>query len=117
MTTRPYCPICHDYLDNRDALDAHVAQHGREGVFGCADGLPDAKPVTRPAPTLEALNLLDNPLDFHGVMLGDDGQGHQLWRFGGAVADRFEIELEGERLIDWSDDVEGWNYSRADALK
>lgn len=58
-------------------------------------------------PTLKALNANDNPRDFGGSMLSDDGH-NQLWLFGDKVANRY-IAFGTEEII-WSDDVSGWNY-------
>jgi len=62
---------------------------------------------------LTALNHTDNPRALGGTMLGSDGQGNQLWQFGDKVANRHVSESSD---LLWSDDVEGWGYTEADAL-
>ena len=66
-------------------------------------------------PTLNALTENDSPLTMGGEILGQDGQGNQLWLFRAIdkVANRFESE--GGEVI-WTADVEGWNYTTKDAL-
>lgn len=66
-------------------------------------------------PILAALNETDAPLTMGGELLGDDGQGNQLWLFRSIdkVANRFEDE-DGD--VFWDDDIEGWNYTSEDAL-
>ena len=66
-------------------------------------------------PTLEKLNANDNPKDFGGECLSDDGQGNELWLFRGIdkVANRWQGE---DGAVEWSDDIEGWNYTEEFAL-
>lgn len=61
--------------------------------------------------TLSVLNVYDNPRYFGGKMLGTDPY-NQLWLFGDRVANRFQLE----DCIEWSDDVDGWGYSKSDAI-
>lgn len=63
-------------------------------------------------PTIKILNGGSDPKAFGGKILGDDGV-NQLWVFDGKVANRF---CDDEAHIFWSNDVEGWNYSKSDAL-
>jgi len=62
-------------------------------------------------PTLEKLNETDDPKSFGGELLGNDGQGNELWLFRSIdkVANRYNSD-DGE--IYWSDDIEGWNYTK-----
>ena len=69
--------------------------------------------MTNATATIAALNANDNPADFAGQILSNDGQGNSLWLFGDKVANRFQSE-DGE--IFWSGDVEGWNYATEDAI-
>ena len=62
--------------------------------------------------TISSLNANDNAAELGGILLGDDGQGNQLWEFGGKVANRYQHPDGGEFV--WDTDLEGWNYSEAD---
>lgn len=64
--------------------------------------------------TLTSLNANDNVTEVGGIMLGNDGQGNQLWQFGEKVANRYQDSESG--AIWWSDEIEGWNYSSDDAI-
>jgi len=66
-------------------------------------------------PTLEKLNETDDPKSFGGEMLGNDGQGNQLWFFRSIdkVANRYSEDGE----IEWSGDIDGWNYTDDFALE
>jgi len=66
-------------------------------------------------PTLEKLNETDDPKSFGGELLGNDGQGNQLWLFRSIdkVANRYSEDGE----VEWSGDIEGWNYTDDFALE
>ena len=59
--------------------------------------------------TLYELNKNDNPKDFCGELLCDDGR-NQLWKFGEKFANRTEYE-DGGQDVDyiWDNDLDGWN--------
>jgi hypothetical protein len=63
--------------------------------------------------TLASLNSADNAAEVGGKLLGNDGQGNQLWLFGEKVANRHE---DDDGNVDWSDDIAGWNYGPGAAL-
>jgi hypothetical protein len=66
-------------------------------------------------PTLAILNETDDPKRFGGELLGDDGQGNELWLFRSIdkVANRWS---DDEGNVQWDDDIEGWNYTDEYAL-
>jgi len=64
--------------------------------------------------TLEILNNTDDAKSLGGEMLGDDGQGNQLWLF--RDIDRVANRYKDEEGVFWTGDVEGWNYTEEDAL-
>ena len=66
-------------------------------------------------PSLALLNETDDPKSIGGELLGDDGQGNELWVFRSVdkVANRFEDE-DGRAY--WDGDIEGWNYTEEFAL-
>lgn len=68
--------------------------------------------------SLDQLNVSDNPKNYGGVLLSDDGQGNQLWSFGNhGMANRVEFIQDGIDMSVWNDAIEGWNYKRSMALK
>jgi hypothetical protein len=54
--------------------------------------------------TLTELNGNDNPRDFNGELIIDDGV-NELWKFGEKFANRTETEAG----YFWDDDLKGWN--------
>lgn len=61
-------------------------------------------------PTLEKLNINNNPEEYGGECLGDDGQGNELWLFRDVdkLANRWS---DDEGNVQWDDDIAGWNYN------
>lgn len=77
-------------------------------------GEPSTEGERRMKPTLEKLNETDNPKQFGGECLGDDGK-NQLWLF--RSIDKVANRFEDDDCIQWDDDIEGWNYTPDFALE
>jgi len=67
-------------------------------------------------PTLETLNANNKPEKFNGELLGSDGHGNELWLFR-AIDKVANLHTSEEGQLEWSADVEGWNYTSDSALK
>jgi len=66
--------------------------------------------------TLAELNQKDTPRELGGRLLGNDARGNQLWLFVDRCVERVANRHETDDGVEWSGDVEGWNYSDEDAL-
>lgn len=66
-------------------------------------------------PTLYSLQSTDRPVEMGGEMLGDDGQGNQLWIFPSIhkLANRYQ---DGNSGVWWSGNIYGWGYTLSDAI-
>lgn len=100
----------------KEALDIMAKQAGyanweESALIGKGDYLAEINVTDVTIPTLETLNKNDNPKDFDGECLGDDGQGNELWLFRSIekLANRYEDEETGD--FEWTNDIAGWNYN------
>jgi hypothetical protein len=110
-----YCKEFHMTAENIASQYAKTIKAGEYGSVEKKVALPK-KPAS--TPTLDRLNETDDPNEFDGDMLGDDGK-NQLWQFGEKVANREYVtdEVSGVETITWSADVAGWNCNpETDAL-